>query len=343
MKENIDKLALILLDSLNFLSYNQKREILKNTVNTRDILDKEFLQSLSFIDKIDRVTESITEQNLNLAKDVLQNYTVITYLDSSYPDCFWQLEDYPLCLYCLGDTSLLNSQDILSVVGSRKTLPSVLKFVNLLTKQVAKSRVIVCGNTQGVEEEILYSTNGQNTICFLAGGIEKSFSNKDLFSVAKNGLIISEYYPTYSQKGYQFINRNRLIAMLCQDMLIISGAEDSGVRYTIDFAKQNYKNLYALPYTVGEPSGEICNQEIKNGAKLVCKLQDLVKVQNTRPSLTSQESIVLKLIEQGTTQEDEIIEQSNLPVQEVLQILVTLEIKDYIIKSGATTFALTKF
>ena len=39
----------------------------------------------------------------------------------------------------------------------------------------------------------------------------------------------------------------------------------------------------------------------------------------------------------------EIIEQSNLTVQQVLQILVSLEIKDYIINSGATDYALIKF
>ena len=343
MKENIDTLALILLDSLAFLSYNQKREILKNANNISDILDKEFLLSLPNIDKIDRVIEFLTKENLQKVEQEISNYTVITYLDENYPDAFWQLEDYPLCLYCLGDISLLQSQDSLSVVGSRKTLPQVLKFVSLLVKQVSQNRVIICGNTEGVEQEILSSTMGQNTICFLGGGIEKSFSNKELFTIAQNGLIITEYYPTHLQKGYQFIDRNRLIAVLCQEMLLISGSEKSGVRYTVEFAKQNYKTLYALPYTIGEPSGELCNEEIKNGAILVNKLQDLVKVENSRPSLTEQEKLVLSLIEQGTTQEDFIIEQSNLAVQEVLQILVTLEIKDYIIKSGATTYALTKF
>ena len=64
MKENIDTLALILLDSLAFLSYNQKREILKNANNISDILDKEFLLSLPNFDKIDRVIEFLTKENL---------------------------------------------------------------------------------------------------------------------------------------------------------------------------------------------------------------------------------------------------------------------------------------
>jgi len=246
-------------------------------------------------------------------------------------------------LYCLGNTELLNSLNKLAIVGSRKTLSPVLKFVNLLVKEVCKSRVIIGGNTAGVEEEIIFSTQGQNTICFVAGGIEKSFSNKDLKTLALNGLIISEYYPTVSQKGYQFIDRNRLIATLCQEMLVISGSEKSGVRYTVDFAKQAYKTIYALPYTVGEVSGELCNKEIKDGAILVDKLTEFIKVEKVRAPLGKTEEIVLSLIEEGTTIEDEIIEQSNLPVQEVLQALVTLEIKDYVVKCGATEYALTKF
>ncbi len=343
MKEDIDKYALVLLDSLPFLTYHQKREILKKVENPSEILNKEFILSLPNFDKLDKVVEAINENNLNKAIDVCNKYTVITYLEQDYPDNFWDLEDYPLCLYCLGDISLLKQDNLLSVVGSRKTLPAVLKFVNMLVKEVVKTRVIIAGNTEGVEEEILLSSNGENTICFLGGGIEKSFSNKHVYTASKNGLIISEYYPTFLQKGYNFIDRNRLIASLCQEMLIISGTEKSGVRYTVDYAKQNGKTLYALPYTVCEPSGELCNQEIKNGAILVSKLSDLVKVEKQKPSLTPNEKIILELIEQGITLEDEIIEKSNLEVQQVLQCLVTLEIKDYVIKAGATEYALTNF
>jgi len=316
-----DKSAIIILDSLQNLSYNQKREILQKVEFPRELFDYETINGYP----------------------KLEGVTAITYLDELYPKQLLELKDFPLCLYCLGNISLLGTGT--AIVGSRKTISVSLEFAKDLAKNLCKQTVIITGTSLGVENKVLNATGGENTICFLACGIyqEKNLNPEQIKAFCQKGLIVSQYPPSVKQRGYQYIERNRLIAKLCDKMIVISGGENSGVRYSAEYAKLYLKPIYALPYSVGEPSGVLCNQLIKSGATLLYKIEDIIKVENPKIELTPDEKVIIDLISKGVTTLDKIVEQSGLVASQVFIALVSLEIKDCIIKSGADEYALTKF
>ncbi len=318
-----DKRAIIILDSLKNLSYNQKREILSKVSFPRELFNNGVLNGYSHQE---------------------DGITVITYLDKEYPQAFFELKEFPLCLYCLGNIELLSGNGI-AIVGSRKTISVALEFSRNLAKGLISQRVIITGACLGVERAILNATNGENTICFLASGIPQAIKlNPDeIRKFCQKGLLISQYPPSVKEIGYQYIERNRLIAKLCKEMVVVSGDENSGVRYTAEFATSYGKKIYALPYNVGEPSGRLCNKLIKSGATLLYKIEDLIEVKKPEKELSQNELFILSLIKNGINSVDKIVEKSGIAVGDVFTALVSLEIKDSIIKSGADEYALIEF
>ena len=321
-----DKRAVIILDSLKNLSYNQKREILSNVKNPAELL----------------------AEGGALAREQLPDngeVTVITYLDEEYPEQFLQLENYPLCLYCLGRVELLKSRNLLAMIGSRKTLAVALQFASNLAKSACKQTVVITGNTFGVELEVLKATGGENTVCFLAGGIEQEVKSIPAFysRFLEKGLLVSSYRPKMQTRGYQYIERNELIARLCDKIVIVSGGEQSGVRYTAEYAEKFGKQIYALPYTVGEPSGKLNNALIKRGATILYQIEDIVKEDKKAVELNEVEEKIVQLVKDGCDTADKIIQNCNYAISEVFTALVSLEIKDVITKCGADEYALTEF
>ena len=321
-----DKRAVIILDSLINLSYNQKREILSKVKTPSQLLESgEFLHR---------------QEMPNNA-----NISVITYLEEQYPQEFLHLQNYPLCLYCLGKVELLTRGNNLAIVGSRKTLSVALQFASNLAKSACKDYTILTGNTMGVEMEVLKATKGENTVCFLAGGIENEVrSNPSFYSdFLTRGLLVSNYCPSMQTRGYQYIERNELLAKLCQKLVVVSGSESSGVRYTAEYAEKFGKQIYALPYTVGEVSGKLNNALIKRGATILYQIEDLVCQEKKSVRLNPLEEQIVQLIKEGLNTADKIIQRGNFAISEVFTTLVSLEIKDIITKCGADEYALTEF
>lgn len=320
-----DKTAVIILDSLKNLSYNQKREILSNVNKPSQLLQEGgILQGEKFPNN--------------------SGITVITYLEENYPQEFLHLQNYPLCLYCLGNIELLNNVSGIAIVGSRKTISVALQFASNLAKRACKQNLIITGNTLGVEQEVLKATGGENTICFLAGGIENEIKTNPSFysQFLTKGLLIGSFNTQVQTRGYQYIERNELIACLCQKLIVVSGNEQSGVRYTAEFAKKFNKQIYALPYNVGEESGKLTNSLIKEGANILYQIEDLVQEKKV-VELTLLEEQIVQLIKEGFCTVDKIIQNGNFAISQVFTALVSLEIKDVITKCGADEYALTEF
>ena len=87
--------------------------------------------------------------------------------------------------------------------------------------------------------------------------------------------------------------------------LIVSAGEKSGALYTAEYAKTLGKKVYAMPYSVGVPSGKGCNALIKQGATLVDEpgavLKDfnLVAKKKIAVALTDDEKAVITAIKNG--------------------------------------------
>jgi DNA processing protein len=129
-------------------------------------------------------------------------------------------------------------------------------------------------------------------------------------------------------------------------VLVVNGNNKSGVKYTADYAFDYGVKVFAIPYSVGVNSGEICNSLIKKGAYLVTDASEIlsqylvqkIKEETIEIELSSEESEILELIKESPKHIEEICVRLNKAIYEVAPILSMLEIKGVIVKVGVNIY-----
>ena len=348
-----DELALILLDSYEGLEYKHKSAVISLYKNVGDL----FEDPRKFIDYVKEKVgegESLTVKGSLNSKDYLnyliknladRNILAITCLSEDYPEIFANLPSKPLIIYAKGNIKLLNANKTFGIVGSRKTLPFVLKAGENIAKELSSNGiVIISGSAVGGDRcALLGALESGNVISILASGHDfvSPQSNRDLVQkISQKGLVISEYPPNVCSAPWRFPMRNRLISALSNSVLFLSGQMESGTRYTAKFAEAYSKTMYAIPYSLGEKSGEICNLLIKLGkAQLVETAEDIAESENIvlkeeiEVDLDDDEIEILSAME-GSMHVDQIALNLGKKTYEIMPILSMLEIKGVVAKGA---------
>ncbi len=354
------ELCLIWLDSFLGLEYKHKKE-LYNLINGKDGIKEVLSKGKEYI--IANVGESEYNNLLNSANSSYLNYitdglnrreiTVITINSPAYPNSLKETSFPPLVLYAKGNIELLNSR-CFAVVGSRKSLPISLKLAEEFSKSLSSvGLTLVSGIAEGVDEIVLktaLNTSGK-VVSVLGGGFDNIYPTRNAELVNKiieKGLVISEYPPEIKPLPYHFPVRNRIIAGLSIGSLIVSGAIKSGTQHTANYAVEYGRDLFAIPYSVGIPSGAGCNDLIKRGAILCDKPSDILDVYDLKEQekpeiqLSDIEAQIIKTLSNGEKHVQEIAIATNKQVFEILSHISVLEIKGVVNKNGVNVYGLTK-
>ena len=88
-------------------------------------------------------------------------------------------------------------------------------------------------------------------------------------------LIISEIPYDILPKRTDFPKRNRIIAGLSDNLLVVEAQEKSGTMITVGCALEQGKDVFAIPGRIYDHGG--CNMLIGQGAKLVNKVEDIIE------------------------------------------------------------------
>lgn len=145
-----------------------------------------------------------------------------------------------------------------------------------------KNFTIVSGMARGIDS---YAHKGAlmakgNTIAVLGSGIDYIYpkENKNLYKniLDNNGLIISEHSLDTKPIPEYFPQRNRIISGLANKILVVEATKNSGSIITASFAIEQGKNVYAVPGNITSNNSSGTNELIKDGAILVCSLEDIL-------------------------------------------------------------------
>lgn len=312
-----------------------------------EILSKEELKKLhSSYDA--RALDSSIE---NMKKSGIQ---ILTIFSEEYPQSMIDIPDRPLILYAKGDLSLLKEKCI-GVVGTR--MPS--NYGKIITEKFAKELaqsgfVIVSGLCYGVDAIAHRSALnvGGKTIAIIGSGFNNVYpaSNSSLAEeIAQKNLIMSEYPPSFQAKKYTFPRRNRIVAGICDGVLIPEAGLKSGTLHTKNYALEYGKDLFTIPGNVTNAKSELPNFMIKNAeAECVLSAEDIIKhygmqtksKQQRMISLNFDEKTIVDLLATEECTFDYLAEKSKIPVNILNSYLTTLEIRGLIRKLPAQTYAL---
>lgn len=200
-----------------------------------------------------------------------QNLSVVTYQDAAYPKRLKNIFAPPVVLYAKGKLPDVDSEALISVIGTRKASYYGQKMGRDLAYQICKGGgTVVSLLTNGVDAEAARGALLADGKCVAVLGTsheaEKGYLAQEL---AVRGALISEYPPgTRSQRQF-FRERNRIAAGLSVGVLVVEAPARSGTRLFASEALEQGKELFAVPGNVDAENCAGCLEMIQNGAKLV--------------------------------------------------------------------------
>lgn len=245
------------------------------------------------------------------------------------------------------DFDALTLMPRVAIVGARKATSYGNYVANLIAGDLARQGiVIVSGLAFGIDAVAHQATlqAGGRTISILPSSLEKvypSSHNQLAQKIVKQGGLISEYAQGQSVRKHHFIQRNRLISGLSDVIIVVEASESSGSLHTAKFAKEQGKILCAVPGNINSAQSAGCNQLIKDGATPITSAKDILRIfniaeasQQTKLMLSSEEEIIVALIQKGATSTADVVARSKLPANICNNIFTMLEIQGVIIKTS---------
>ncbi len=268
---------------------------------------------------------------------------LVTLADITYPKTLLEINDPPPFLYAKGNLGLLNQPSI-AIVGSRNASVQGEKNAEAFAQGLCEQGLcVVSGLALGIDGAAhrgALKANGA-TIAVVGTGLDIVYPAKHrelAHQIVARGLIISEYSLGTPSKPQNFPKRNRIISGLSLGCLVVEANLQSGSQITARLAAEQGREVFAIPGSIHSPMAKGCHQLIKQGAKLVDDLRDIIdeldfktQAASTSHSNPSSETTIdhplLALMGFDPMPIDTIVHLSDLTVKEVSSILMVLELE----------------
>jgi DNA processing protein len=346
------------LEVLDYLEFNLIKGIgLKTKNKLLEIYSSPFnIFSLSFeeLEKTfnKQIANLILNRDKNLRKqaerELLQaekkGIKLIHINQEAYPKLLKEIPEKPILLYTKGNIELLNHPSI-AIVGSRKHSSYGRATTQKFASELAEDGLnIVSGLALGIDSIAHKSALNSNglTTAVLGNGIDiiYPYENKRLYQeIEEKGCIISEYPLGFQPSKWTFPQRNRLIAGLSYGVIISEASEKSGALITAKYAIEYNRLVFSIPANINNPFAKGNNELLKAGAFPLTEKEDIYRelpFLKNKISLTSEKIDLLpeekQLIDLLTSPKhiDELVELLNIDFENLMELLITLELKDII-------------
>jgi len=203
--------------------------------------------------------------------------------DKEYPEKLLNIYNPPKKLYVLGNETILNEFGI-AIVGSRNCTRYGEQTAKLLAYNLAKNNInVISGMAKGIDSagHIGCIMGKGKTIAVLGSGFNHIYpkENTYLFKqiINSGGIVITEYEPNTLPNKENFPRRNRIISGLSQGVVVIEATEKSGSLITAEIALDEGKDVFAVPGNINSQLSKGTNELIKDGAKLVTNVLDILE------------------------------------------------------------------
>lgn len=277
-----------------------------------------------------------------------------------YPELLQHIHEPPPFLYIKGDPDLLNS-NCLGIVGARASTTYGQRVAHSMAKQLSSlGLTITSGMALGIDAAAHKGAleAGGSTIAVLGCGLDVIYprqNNKLYHQIAKEGAVVSEYPFGTQPEPFRFPARNRIISGLSLGLLVVEAARKSGSLITAHLAMEQGREVFAVPGQVDSFKSEGTHGLLKNGAKLVHTVDDILEElapmvhwqeneqdqeKRKAPELNQEEQALFNCLDTYPQNIDSLMEKSGLAADTVQQVLLTLELKNLIISLPGSQYQL---
>ena len=211
----------------------------------------------------------------------LQANSISTALKEDMPLLFQQIKNPPFLLFLRGEMSALKNT-LLAVVGTRHPSEAAIKSARITGYEIAESNMtLVSGLAKGIDSVVMNAAVQKHdaVIAILGNGIDYIYPGQNQLLaeriIENGGIILSEYSPGIAPMRHHFPARNRIISALCQGVLIIEAPKNSGALITIDFAREQGRNIFVHKVSVGNNDAEGTNKLIAEGVPSISSVHEI--------------------------------------------------------------------
>lgn len=275
--------------------------------------------------------------------------TALFYTDPDYPKKLHHCPDAPVLLYYKGQTDL-NRHRYIGIVGTRSATP----YGEEMTRQIIEGlkgtdTVVVSGLAYGIDicahNAALHC--GMETVGVMAHGLDRIYPQAHRTTAGKmirQGGLLTEYPSETVPDRENFPTRNRIVAGLCDAIVVVEASGKGGALITADLAIGYNRDVFAVPGRTMDLYSTGCNNYIReNKAGLITSANDLIWMMGwkdhrdtKKPAVQTtlftdlndeEQRIVNFLKEQGESGIDAIGAAAALPFSRLANTLLQLELK----------------
>ena len=268
-----------------------------------------------------------------------------------YPQRLLNCYDSPALLYYRGSEDL-NKNRIISIVGTRNHSAYGKLVCEKLVEDLKEMNVLILSGLAFGIDTIAHKAalkNSLSTVGVMAHGLDRIYppENKSLAKqMIERGGLLTDFKSGTNPDKQNFPRRNRIVAGMCDALVVIESAKRGGSLITAELANSYNKDVFAIPGRATDTKSEGCNYLVKtNKASLVTGAEDLLDMMNwkekEKPPVKKQRELFIELSPAeitltGILQQkescsiDELYLKSGLSSSEAAQALLMLEMQGII-------------
>lgn len=275
---------------------------------------------------------------------------LVFFHEPMFPSRLITIPDAPALLYIHGNINL-NRDKILAIVGTRKATTYGKTITDSLIEQlISYNPIVLSGLAFGIDIQAHKSALKYKlpTVAVLGSGLDHIYPGAHREVAEKmlsNGALITEKPFGTKPDAHNFPARNRIIAGLCDALIVVEASERGGALITARIANSYNRDVFAIPGNLNSPYSVGCNRLIRNlEAQLITNASDLEyhlnwqsgekKLRqneiNTDALLPEEIKIIQALMEKKSSSMDELAAQTHLTPGLLSISLLNLEFNNQI-------------
>ena len=190
--------------------------------------------------------------------------------DEAYPMRFRDCPDAPILLYASG-TADLNARHVVGIVGTRQATDHGRATCRSMVERLAQllpGTLIVSGLAYGIDIEAHRAalSYGLPTVGVLAHGLDQiypSIHRETAVQMLRQGGLVTEFMSHTHADKKNFVQRNRIVAGMCDALIMIESAAKGGSLITTALADSYGREVFAVPGRPQDKWSEGCNMLIR--------------------------------------------------------------------------------
>ena len=283
---------------------------------------------------------------------------LVTLGDAAYPTSLLETADPPVMLYLLGaaDFDLTQLDRSLAIVGSRNPTPQGEANAKAFARAFVEAGLpIVSGLALGIDgaahqgalDGAAAAPGRLATVAVVGTGLDRVYPARHralAHRITAHGLIVSEFALGTPPLNQNFPRRNRIISGLTRGTLVVEAALASGSLITARMAAEQGREVFAIPGSIHSPQSRGCHALIRQGAKLVESVHDVLEELPTdEAAVTSTAStphhhltvppeavVLLASLGFDPVGLDELVARTGEPTARLQALLLELELADHV-------------